>query len=380
MSLKQYSTIDGTDRIDTEHDAFGISRRSALKGIAGVGLFSLVGIPATAGTVTASSGNVSLVQSDTDSRVTGHGYAPSGTSSDAQHFAALRDDSLFTAIDAPAVVNEHWESIDYWSMKEEPNPVFTAAANFIWYDPDGHIGESDFGQPSLEMVRVEETFELSAAQLNAGVTFKFGVDNFGIVYVNGTEVADTATANPLTDLAQHLNVGTNRLEFRGINQGPYASPAMIIYEVMGQPQPTTIALDIDVKPGNGDETDPINPDAKGQIPVAVYSTDDFDATTLDVSTLRFGSPAVVDAGDGASAAHGGHAEDVDDDGVVDLMLHFPSQDAGFADGDTEAKLVGQTGDGIDAVGIDAIRTVGGKGNGKDKGKGKDNGKGKGKGN
>ncbi|MFB6131174.1 MAG: PKD domain-containing protein [Salinigranum sp.] len=113
------------------------------------------------------------------------------------------------------------------------------------------------------------------------------------------------------------------------------------------------SLDIDVKPGNGDETDSITPGARGNIPVVVYSTDDLDATTLDVSTLRFGPG-------GASVAHGGHAEDVDGDGLVDLLLHFPSEDAGFSDGDTEATLAGQTSDGTDAVGTDEIRTVGDK--------------------
>ncbi|WP_435333275.1 right-handed parallel beta-helix repeat-containing protein [Haloarchaeobius sp. TZWWS8] len=123
--------------------------------------------------------------------------------------------------------------------------------------------------------------------------------------------------------------------------------------------PSHIELGLDVKPDSEENT--INPNSKGVTPVTVYSTADFDATTLDVSTLRFGSAAVVDAGDGASAAHGGHVEESDGDGLADLVLHFSTPDAGFVAGDTEAKLVGQTGDGTQVVGTDSVTTVDGSG-------------------
>jgi hypothetical protein len=221
-----------------------------------------------------------------------------------------------------------------------------------------------WNEPLGEAVRVEEEWELN--NLNGTFTLAFSADNQSAAYVNGDLVGTNTNWSVSTSVElTNLVLGTNTIEIRASNDG---GPAALRYELWGPEQPTSVALDIDVKPGNGDETDPINPGAKGNIPVAVYSTDDFDATMLDVSTLRFGSAAMVDADGGASVAHGGHHEDVDGDGLVDLMLHFPSEDAGFADGDTEAKLVGQTEDGIEAVGTDAVRIVGGKGKGKGRGR------------
>lgn len=103
---------------------------------------------------------------------------------------------------------------------------------------------------------------------------------------------------------------------------------------------------IDIKPGS--DVNPINPKSKGVIPVAILTTDDFDATTVDVSSVAFGP-------DGASEAHGkGHFEDVDGDGDTDLVMHFKTQDAGIASGDEEACLTGVA-DGKDITGCDVVR-------------------------
>ena len=65
---------------------------------------------------------------------------------------------------------------------------------------------------------------------------------------------------------------------------------------------------------------------------------DFDATTVDPFTVRFGP-------DEAGKAHPrqplGHIEDVDGDGDLDLLLHFSTAATGLACGDTEAILTGK---------------------------------------
>jgi hypothetical protein len=94
-------------------------------------------------------------------------------------------------------------------------------------------------------------------------------------------------------------------------------------------------LEIDIKPGS--EDNPINPNSNGLIPVAVLQTDEFDPTSEDVR-YRFGAPDVVADGGGARPAHGGHVEDVDDDGRDDLVLHFPTDDTGFDGGESEGRL------------------------------------------
>jgi hypothetical protein len=106
---------------------------------------------------------------------------------------------------------------------------------------------------------------------------------------------------------------------------------------------------IDVKPGTA--INAINPTANGVIPVAILSTDDFDATTVDALTVRFGR-------DGAAEIHGrAHLSDVNADGRRDLVLHFATEATGIVAGDTSASLTGATLDGEAIEGSDAIVTV-----------------------
>lgn len=111
------------------------------------------------------------------------------------------------------------------------------------------------------------------------------------------------------------------------------------------PPPSIIEVEIDIKPGSWPNS--INPDSKGVIPVAILTTDDFDATTVDPDTVAFG-PA------GATAVRYA-LEDVDDDDDIDIILHFKTQEVGLSAEDTEATLTGQTFDGQRIKGTDAVR-------------------------
>lgn len=113
-------------------------------------------------------------------------------------------------------------------------------------------------------------------------------------------------------------------------------------------------VQIDIKPRR--DPNSINLRSKGPIPVAVLTTEDFDATTVDPDTVQFGpSGASVDmTGSGKLRAA---IKDVDHDGDLDLILRFRTQDTGIAPGDTEACLTGQTYDGVPIEGCDSVRTV-----------------------
>ena len=86
--------------------------------------------------------------------------------------------------------------------------------------------------------------------------------------------------------------------------------------------------------------------------MALLSTDEFDATQVDLQSVRFG------AKDSEAAPVRATEEDVDGDGLMDLLLFFETQETGISCGDTFATLTGRTLDGQSISGSDAIRTVG----------------------
>ncbi len=112
-----------------------------------------------------------------------------------------------------------------------------------------------------------------------------------------------------------------------------------------------IKVAIDVKP----DADPpsINPNSKGNTPVAILSSSTFNAPAqVDQNSLTFGH-----TGDEKSLAFCSGAEDVNGDGLPDLVCHFTTNLAGFQPGDTVATLKGRTTTGRLLEGTDSIVIV-----------------------
>lgn len=116
--------------------------------------------------------------------------------------------------------------------------------------------------------------------------------------------------------------------------------------------PDDLKVDIDIIPCKDHNL--INCGAPGRIiPVAILSTDDFNATTADYQTISF---------EGADEFHEDefgdpvrHARDVNDDGLKDLICYFRQADAtGLSCGSTEATLSGYLNDGTYFWGTDYV--------------------------
>lgn len=111
-----------------------------------------------------------------------------------------------------------------------------------------------------------------------------------------------------------------------------------------------IEILIDIKPGSFPNS--INLRNAGVIAVAIPSTADFDATEIRTRVARFG-PA------GAALVHNSpHYEDVNSDGLLDLLMHFNTDETGIECGAEWAELRSSNELGLSVKGSDLIKTVG----------------------
>ncbi|UCF20022.1 MAG: hypothetical protein JSU87_01010 [Gemmatimonadota bacterium] len=131
-----------------------------------------------------------------------------------------------------------------------------------------------------------------------------------------------------------------------------------------------LSVDIDIKPASVNNVVSLQPRGLSMVPVAILGTESFDVLWVDVSTVAFGPGEAEPVHDVANtcASCGHHLQDVDGDGVIDLVLHFRVQEA-FDPSDaaiTEACLDGLTLDdegipeevaGVPFSGCDAVRLV-----------------------
>jgi hypothetical protein len=117
-----------------------------------------------------------------------------------------------------------------------------------------------------------------------------------------------------------------------------------------------IEVGIDIRPGS--PTNPVNLKSRGSLPVAILSSAGFDAADVDVATVELAGTGVATRGKrGPMAA----LEDIDGDGLDDLVVHFETQalvaGGGLTDATTSLELTGKTVSGQEFTGTDVVRIV-----------------------
>jgi hypothetical protein len=166
--------------------------------------------------------------------------------------------------------------------------------------------------------------------------------------------------------------GTYQVTVIGTGAGPYTLEAgdLIVREAQGVIQPgdklkyhfeysttddnkivLSLVVDIDIKPGSSPNS--INLKSEGKIPVAILSTKDFNALNVNVQSLTFGR-----TGNERSLAFcnmGG--QDVNGDGLLDLVCHFNTNSSDFHVGDTRGILKGKTLTNGQIIGADSVRII-----------------------
>lgn len=93
-----------------------------------------------------------------------------------------------------------------------------------------------------------------------------------------------------------------------------------------------IAINIDIKPGS--DPNSINLRSMGVVPVAVLTTDEFNAAAVDPGTVDFAGAVPVRW----------TMEDVDSDGDADMLFHFNTQELNLDENSTDAILTADTSD------------------------------------
>ena len=136
--------------------------------------------------------------------------------------------------------------------------------------------------------------------------------------------------------------------------GVPAGPSGLAIAPDAEPSPpipaSKIHVSIDIKPGSPNN---VSPRSKSEvIPVAILSSDSFDARTVDPATVRFGATGTE------AAPVEVIVKDVNRDRRADLLLRFKTRDTGIACGATVAVLTGHTFGGPAIEGSGWIHTLG----------------------
>ncbi len=183
-----------------------------------------------------------------------------------------------------------------------------------------------------------ETFNLHLVLDGDSFSFSFnGVGQLSNLDLSGLVAPPTGS--------DRLLLGRNRWQ-DGV---PYGVAVRFDNLVSGQPVQT---VQIDVKPGS--DLNCFNNDGHGVIPVAILTTEVFDAATVDAATVTLDDADVRVKGKGGKC---GSLKDVDGDGDLDLVVQIEDVADTYGEGDTLATLTGLTLDGDPFMGTDTLCIV-----------------------
>jgi hypothetical protein len=126
-----------------------------------------------------------------------------------------------------------------------------------------------------------------------------------------------------------------------------------IRPVVLMPHPTLQYVSIDIKPTS--DPNSINPINAGVVPVAILGSDTFHVMDIAAMSLRFGPAGAPPAHDLANpAVFANHVEDLNGDGLADLISHYRTQRTGIDRGDVQACVSGEAV--LPFLGCDSVRT------------------------
>lgn len=210
--------------------------------------------------------------------------------------------------------------------------------------PSGFVGALPSEDHNLIFNEGNGTESGSAIAVSAfGGNTITGQDPMFVSTTLNSEDLHLTLGSPAIEAGLELGV-TDDIEKKSRPRPAVTDPDMGAYEFSVEP----IEVEIDITPRRAKNK--IFLKYQKFIKVAILTTDDFDATTVNGSTVKFGPS------EASPKREVGRIIDVDHDGDKDVVFKFRLRKTGIQCGDTSATLIGETNDGQSIVGTDSIVT------------------------
>jgi hypothetical protein len=266
---------------------------------------------------------------------------------------------MTTRLDKRQVIAAKTACGDNTWLVEGVNPLDCASGQLNFYS---NVGGTDSNLCSNGSININTWYH---------VAFVYDGAN-RMIYINGQLDASQADSGNFPTNDQPVRIGAwgtfegcggtpTRFFYGSIDEVAIFSRALTPEEIQqhylnglnGLGYEEGIAVDIDIKPGS--DPNSINLDSVGVIPVAILSSADFDATTVNPDTVFLAGAKVKMLGKSDKLLC--HEEDVNNDALLDLVCQVLTEESLIETGESVAVLEAETYDGTQIRGEDAIKIV-----------------------
>jgi hypothetical protein len=244
------------------------------------------------------------------------------------------------------------DDLDYFSF-------YANAGDVVTFDIDGGVDGQEYVDTILAVfdnnkILLRMSDESDSIDSGSVSTADARIDSFvvpasGVYYVGVSNYPRFFHDGGDVDVAP-VSGGDYTLNITSVAPAPVATTSTSTSSVPSVP--TVQEISIEVKPGVRALSSP-NPKAQAKIPVALLSGRNFNAMDIDTSTVKFGATGSETSPSKCSTA----GQDVNGDGLPDMLCHFENQAAGFKMSSIEGKVTGTTRTGIAFEGRGLLKVV-----------------------